>query len=63
MVRSYDVDFSFNVVDNRAGFTLYCFENDDCVWEQFFVDSTEAHKAGNRFLDGCYVSLGLMEVA
>lgn len=61
MVRSYEVDFS--VVDKRAGFMLYCFEDDDCVWEQFFVDSTDAHKTGHRFLDGCYVSLGLMEVA
>lgn len=53
MVRSYEVDFS--VVDNRAGFMLYCFEEDDCVWEQFFVDSDDAHKTGHRFLDGCYV--------
>lgn len=53
MVRSYEVDFS--VVDNKAGFKLYCFEDDDCVWEQFFVDSIDAHKTGHRFLDGCYV--------
>ena len=59
MVRSYEVDFY--VLDNRAGFMLYCFENDECVWEQFFVDSTDAHKTGHRFLDGYYVSL--MEVA
>ncbi len=53
MVRSYDVDFC--VQNNNAGFMLLCFEDDDCVWEQFFFDSTEAHKTGHRFLDGCYV--------
>lgn len=53
MVRSYEVDFS--VVDNKVGFLLLCFEDDDCVWEQFFVDSTDAHKTGHRFLDGLYV--------
>lgn len=55
MVRSYEVDFY--VLDNRAGFMLYCFENDECVWEKFFVDSTDAHMTGHRFLDGYYVSL------
>jgi hypothetical protein len=55
MVRSYDVDFS--VVDNRAGFMLYCFEDEDCVWEEFYLDSYDAHKIGQRFLDGYYVSL------
>jgi hypothetical protein len=55
MVRSYEVDFY--VLDNRAGFMLYCFENDECVMEKFFLDSTDAHRAGHLFLDGCYVSL------
>ena len=55
MIRSYEVDFY--VLDNRVGFMLYCFENDECVLEQFFVDSTDAHKTGHRFLDGCYVAL------
>jgi hypothetical protein len=58
MVRSYEVEFS--MVDNRAGFMLYCFENDDCVWEKFYTDSSEAHAMGHRFLDGAYVKL--MEV-
>lgn len=53
MLRSYDVDF--DIVDGRAGFMLYCYENDDCVWEQFFLDSTDAHNMGNRFLDGLYI--------
>lgn len=53
MVRSYEVDFY--VLDNRAGFMLYCFEDDDCVWAQFFLDSNAAHAIGHRFLDGLYV--------
>jgi len=53
MVKSYDV--SFEMVDNRAGFMLYCFEDDDCIWEQFFVNSDDAHMIGQRFLDGLYI--------
>ena len=36
MVRSYEVDFY--VLDNRAGFMLYCFENDECVEEYEDID-------------------------
>jgi hypothetical protein len=53
MAKSYEVDFS--VIDNRVGFVLYCFEDDDVVHEQFFRDSDDAHRNGHRFLDGCYV--------
>ena len=61
MIRSYEVEFS--MIDNRVGFMLYCFEDDDCVWEQFFEDSDDAHKTGHRFLDGCYVKGFTCEVA
>lgn len=53
MAKSYDVDFS--IVDNRAGFMLMCFEDEDCVWQQFYLDSDEAHTIGHRFLDGLYI--------
>ena len=55
MSKSYDVDFY--ILDNKVGFMLYCFEDDDCVWEQFFNDSDEAHKFGHRYLDGCYMRM------
>lgn len=53
MVRSYDV--SFDLDENRAGWLLLCFEGDDCVHEQFFLDSQDAHYMGHKFLDGCYI--------
>jgi hypothetical protein len=59
MVRSYDVDFY--VLDNRAGFMLYCFEEDDCVHEQFYRNSDDAHYVGHKFLDGCYVRGYILE--
>jgi len=59
MVKSYDVDFY--ILDNQAGFMLYCFEDDDCVHEQFFRDSDDAHFVGHKFLDGCYVEGYILE--
>ena len=59
MVRSYDVDFS--VVDNQVGFMLYCFEEDECVHEQFYRNSDDAHYVGHKFLDGCYVKGYILE--
>jgi hypothetical protein len=59
MVRSYDVDFY--VLDNRAGFMLYCFEEDDCVHEQFYRNSDDAHYVGHKFLDGCYIEGYVLE--
>jgi hypothetical protein len=59
MIRSYDVDFY--VLDNRAGFMLYCFEEDECVHEQFYRNSDDAHFVGHKFLDGCYVKGYVLE--
>jgi hypothetical protein len=61
MVKSYDV--SFEMVDNRAGFMLYCFEEDDCVHEQFYRNSDDAHYVGHKFLDGCYIEGYILEDA
>lgn len=55
MVRSYDVDVCINT--KVAGFWLTCYEDDGIVYECFFRDSSEAHVAGNAFLDGAFVSL------
>ena len=59
MVRSYEVDVYLD--ENLFGFYLMCFEGDDCVHEQFFRDSDDAHAMGNRFLDGLYVKGFLIE--
>jgi len=38
---------------NRDGtFTLYCYEGDDCVWEQTYQTNDAAMSYGKRFLDG-----------
>jgi hypothetical protein len=53
MVRSYDVDV--HLEEYAIGFMLLCFEDDDCIHEQLFRNSDDAHAMGRRFLDGCYV--------
>lgn len=50
MVRSYEVDI--NLEEDRFGFILLCYEDDDCVYDQFFRSSDDAHLMGQRFLDG-----------
>lgn len=55
MVRSYEVDVYLS--EKWVGFILTCFEGDDCVYDEFFDNSEDAHEAGNRFLDGCYVKV------
>lgn len=52
--RSYDIDVCIESDKARVGFMLYCYEDDDCIWEQFFVNSEKARKIGEKFLDGCY---------
>jgi hypothetical protein len=42
---------------------LYCFEEDDCVHEQFYRNSDDAHYVGHKFLDGCYVKGYILEDA
>ena len=53
MVRSYEVDV--HLEEHLFGFVLLCFEDDDCVHEQFFRNSDDAHAMGSRFLDGLYI--------
>lgn len=50
--RSYDIDVHIDA--DKVGFMLYCFEGDDCIWEQFYSDSDRAKRQGEKFLDGCY---------
>ena len=33
-------------------YELYCYEGDDCIWEQNFDTQQEAQAYGNRYLDG-----------
>lgn len=61
MVRSYEVDVFLD--EKWCGFILTCWEGEDCVWEQFYDDSSDAHADGNRFLDGCYVKGWPYEIA
>lgn len=44
----------YTMIDgNRNGtFTLYCYEGDDCIWEQTFASDDAAKAYGARFLDG-----------
>lgn len=44
----------YTMIDgNRDGsFTLYCYEGDDCVWEQTFETVESAKAYSDRFLEG-----------
>ena len=42
------VDFN----ENKGSFELYCYEDDDVVWEDEFKTEVEALAYGNRFLNG-----------
>ena len=59
MVRSYEVGIHLD--ENLFGFVLLCYENDECVLDEFFRDSEDAHRAGNMFLDGLYIKGLLFE--
>ena len=52
--RSYDIDV--HIDSEKVGFMLYCFEGDDCIFEQFFKDMSKAKKLGEKFLDGYFYS-------
>jgi len=33
-------------------YELFCYEGDDCIWEQVFDDEDSARRFGARYLDG-----------
>lgn len=55
MVRSYEVDVYLS--QEWVGFILTCYEGDECVYEEFFDDASDAHAMGNRYLDGCFIKI------
>lgn len=50
MIRSYEVALCLE--KDRVGFNLYLFEDDDCIWEEYFTNKNNAEKRGEKYLDG-----------
>lgn len=52
-MRSFDIDL--HISEHGTGWMLYCFEGDDCIWEEFYRDRAKAEARGNKFLTGAFV--------
>jgi len=54
MNRTYEIDLVLD--ETKAGYILLCFEDDDCVWEQFFRTDRkdDAEMMGENFVAGKY---------
>lgn len=54
MVRSYDIQFTGNL---RKPWSLYLYEGEDLLAIQNYATYNGARFDGEKFLDGCYVSI------
>lgn len=54
MVKSYDIQFTGNL---RKPWSLYLYEGEDLLDIMTFSTYNDAMNAGEKFLDGHYVSL------
>jgi hypothetical protein len=52
-MRAFEIDL--HVTEKAAGWMLLCFEDDDCIWEEFFRDRSKAEAQGNKYLDGTFI--------
>lgn len=52
-IRTYLIEPELDEVIH--GYKLYCFEDDDCIWEKFFRNREDAVDYGDRFVDGEFV--------
>ena len=48
MALSYEIDFD----EEKSEYKLYCFEDDDCIWEDTFKRHNEAFLTGEQFICG-----------
>jgi len=54
MHKSYIIDAVLEEFPGRCGWLLFCFEDDDCVWEQFFATKNEAEIFGEDWVNGLF---------
>jgi len=54
MKRSYFID---PVLDESGfyGYRIFCFEDDDCVWDEYFATQGDAEVFGEDYISGCFV--------
>lgn len=54
MILSYFVDPVLEEFPGRCGYQIFCFEDDDCVWEQFFATKEDAEEFGRDYVAGYF---------
>jgi len=52
-IRTYEIDAALD--GPVHGYNLYCFEDDDCIWEKFFRNRSDAVDYGEKYLSGHFV--------
>lgn len=52
MSRTFEIDAVLEEFPGHAGYKLYCFEDDDCVYDCLFPTRREAEYFGRRFVNG-----------
>ena len=51
------MQLSYEIDESAEGYTLLCFEDEDCIWEEVFNRRNEAFLAGEKFI-GCELADG-----
>lgn len=46
------MQLSYEIDESAEGYTLYCFEDEDCIWEENFKWRNDAFLAGEKFMFG-----------
>lgn len=54
MNRSYFIDSVVEEFPSVWGWQIFCFEDDDCIWDQLFTSKEKAEEFGREFVNGDY---------
>jgi hypothetical protein len=54
-IKTYDIDAENLHLDEAVqSYKLYCYEDDDCVWEASFDNRSDAVDYGEKYLSGYF---------
>lgn len=67
MTKSYMID---NAADNVfvitasycSGYVVHCYEDDDCIYTQYFADYINAEEFGNQYLNSDWNKTGFPDM-
>jgi len=54
MNRSYFVDSVVEQFSKGYGWQIFCFEDDDCIWDQLFTSKEKAEEFGKDYVNGVF---------